>query len=164
MEQCWRWFGPRDPVTLAHVRQAGATGVVSALHETYRGEVWDEGAIAARRAEIEAAGLRWSVVESIPVPNAIKLGGEAAREATAAFAETLRRVARAGVATVCYNFMPVLDWTRTALRHPCRRAASRCASIATTSRPTTCSCWDGRTPSATTTRKPSPAPRRAAPP
>jgi mannonate dehydratase len=118
MEQCWRWFGPRDPIPLAHVKQAGATGIVSAIHEHYRGEVWPEDAIAERVRVIEAAGLRWSVVESIPVPNAIKLGGEPAREATAAFAETMRRLARAGLRTICYNFMPVVDWTRTELRHP----------------------------------------------
>lgn len=118
MEQTWRWFGPRDPIPLSHVRQAGATGVVSALHEDYRGEVWPEEAIAERRRVIEEAGLRWSVVESIPVPNAIKLGGEPAREAAQAFAETMRRLARAGLRTICYNFMPVVDWTRTELRHP----------------------------------------------
>jgi mannonate dehydratase len=117
MEQTWRWFGPADPVPLAHVRQAGATGVVTALHSHYRGEVWPEDAIAARRAEIAAAGLRWSVVESIPVPNAIKLGGRRAAEATAAWIETMRRLARAGLRVICYNFMPVVDWTRTAERH-----------------------------------------------
>jgi mannonate dehydratase len=118
MEQTWRWFGPEDPVPLAHVRQAGATGVVSALHQHYRGQVWPEPAIRARRAEIEAAGLRWSVVESIPVPNEIKLQGAGATDQVAAFAETLRRVAAAGIRTVCYNFMPVVDWTRTDLRWP----------------------------------------------
>ena len=118
MEQTWRWFGPRDPVTLAHVRQAGATGVVSALHDHYRGEVWPEEAIATRKHEIDAEGLRWSVVESIPVPNEIKLGGRAAADAIAAFTETMRRLARAGLRTICYNFMPVVDWTRTELRHP----------------------------------------------
>ncbi|MCC5973401.1 MAG: mannonate dehydratase [Rubellimicrobium sp.] len=118
MEQTWRWFGPNDPVSLAHVRQAGATGVVSALHQHYRGEVWPEADIAERKAMIEGAGLRWSVVESIPVPNAIKLGGPDAAEAIAAFTETMRRLARAGVRTICYNFMPVVDWTRTELRHP----------------------------------------------
>ena len=116
MEQTWRWFGPDDPVPLAHVRQAGATGVVTALHQHYRGEVWPEAAIRAREAEIRAAGLRWSVVESIPVPNEIKLLGAGARDEVAAFAETLRRVAAVGVRTVCYNFMPVVDWTRTDLR------------------------------------------------
>lgn len=118
MQQTWRWFGPKDPVPLAHVRQAGATGVVSALHDHYRGEVWPEEGIAERKRVIEAAGLRWSVVESIPVPNAIKLGGEPAREATAAWVETMRRLSRAGLRTICYNFMPVVDWTRTELRHP----------------------------------------------
>ena len=116
MEQTWRWFGPDDPVTLSHVRQAGATGVVSALHQHYRGEVWPVAAIAARKAEIEAAGLRWSVVESIPVPNEIKLMGAGAVDQLTAWAESLRRVAAAGVRTVCYNFMPVVDWTRTELR------------------------------------------------
>jgi mannonate dehydratase len=118
MEQTWRWFGPEDPVPLAHVRQAGATGVVSALHDHYRGEVWPAAAIAARKAAIEAAGLRWSVVESIPTPDPIKLGGPGAREATAAFLATMERIAAAGVGVICYNFMPVVDWTRTELRWP----------------------------------------------
>lgn len=116
MEQTWRWFGPQDPVPLAHVRQAGATGIVTAMHQHYRGEVWPAEAIAARAAEIRAAGLRWSVVESIPVPNEIKLQGAGATEQVAAWTESLRRVAAVGVRTVCYNFMPVVDWTRTDLR------------------------------------------------
>ena len=116
MEQTWRWFGPQDPVTLSHVKQAGATGIVTALHQHYRGQVWPVDAIAERKAGIEAAGLRWSVVESIPVPNEIKLRGAGATEQIAAFAESLRRVAAAGVTTVCYNFMPVVDWTRTDVR------------------------------------------------
>jgi mannonate dehydratase len=116
MEQTWRWFGPQDPVPLAHVRQAGATGIVTAMHQHYRGEVWPEDAIAARAAEIRTAGLRWSVVESIPVPNEIKLQGAGATEQVAAWTESLRRVAAVGVRTVCYNFMPVVDWTRTDLR------------------------------------------------
>jgi mannonate dehydratase len=117
MEQTWRWFGPKDPVTLAHVRQAGATGIVSALHDHYRGEVWPEVAIMDRKRMIEDAGLRWSVVESIPVPNEIKLGGKDANEHIAAFCETMRRLSWAGLRTICYNFMPVVDWTRTELRH-----------------------------------------------
>jgi mannonate dehydratase len=116
MEQTWRWFGPQDPVPLAHVRQAGATGIVTAMHQHYRGEVWPAEAIAARAAEIRAAGLRWSVVESIPVPNEIKLQGAGATEQVAAWTESLRRVAAVGVRTICYNFMPVVDWTRTDLR------------------------------------------------
>mgnify|MGYP005852426791 CR=1 FL=1 len=118
MEQTWRWFGPEDPVPLAHVRQAGATGVVSALHSHYRGEVWPTAAIAARKAQIEAAGLVWSVVESIPVPDAIKLASPEAAGAIASWRETMARVAAAGVRVICYNFMPVVDWTRTALRWP----------------------------------------------
>ncbi len=118
MEQTWRWYGPNDPVTLAHARQAGATGIVSALHQHYDGQVWPADVIAARKAEIERAGLRWSVVESIPVPNEIKLGGPAAAESIAAYKETMRRLAAAGIRTICYNFMPVVDWTRTELRHP----------------------------------------------
>lgn len=118
MEQTWRWFGPDDPVPLSHVRQAGATGVVSALHQYYRGEVWPTEAIDQHRREIERAGLRWSVVESIPVPSEIKLGKEWAREPTERFCETMRRVAANGIGTICYNFMPVVDWTRTELRYP----------------------------------------------
>jgi len=116
MEQTWRWFGPQDPVPLAHVRQAGATGIVTAMHQHYRGEVWPAEAIVARAAEIRAAGMRWSVVESIPVPDEIKLQGAGATEQVAAWTESLRRVAAVGVRTVCYNFMPVVDWTRTDLR------------------------------------------------
>jgi len=118
MEQTWRWFGPDDPIPLAHVRQAGATGIVTALHDHYRGEVWPEAAIARRKDMIESAGLRWSVVESIPVPDAIKLRTPDAGEAIAAFRETMTRVARAGIEVICYNFMPVVDWTRTDLHHP----------------------------------------------
>jgi mannonate dehydratase len=118
MEQTWRWFGPDDPVTLDHVRQAGATGIVTALHHRQDGSVWPEAEILERKALIEKAGLTWSVVESIPVPDAIKLGGPEAAAATDRFAQSLRAVGKAGVCTVCYNFMPVLDWTRTDLRWP----------------------------------------------
>lgn len=115
MQQAWRWFGPDDPVTLDQVRQAGAAGIVTALHHRQDGTVWPDEEVLRRRGEIEAAGLVWSVVESIPVPDAIKLGGADAARATAVFADSLRAVARAGVETVCYNFMPVVDWTRTDL-------------------------------------------------
>ena len=115
MEQTWRWFGPDDPVTLDQVKQAGATGIVTALHHRQDGTVWPEDEVRRRRGEIEAAGLVWSVVESIPVPDEIKLGGAGAAAATARFADSLRAVGRVGIPTVCYNFMPVVDWTRTDL-------------------------------------------------
>lgn len=115
LEQCWRWFGPNDPVTLAQIKQSGATGIVTALHDIPNGELWPEDAIAARRAEIEAAGLRWSVVESVPVHESIKLGRPEAPALIKTYAETLRRLGRHGIDTVCYNLMPAVDWTRTRL-------------------------------------------------
>jgi mannonate dehydratase len=118
MEQAWRWFGPKDPIALAHVREAGATGIVTALHQIPGGTAWDAAAIAERKAMIEAEGLRWSVVESIPVTNAIKAQTADWRHDVDAWKETLRHLGRAGVKTVCYNFMPIVDWTRTDLAYP----------------------------------------------
>jgi mannonate dehydratase len=118
MEQAWRWFGPKDPIALAHVREAGATGIVTALHQIPGGTAWDDEAVAERQRMIDAAGLRWSVVESIPVTNAIKAQTEAWRHDVDAWKATLRALGRAGVATVCYNFMPLVDWTRTDLAFP----------------------------------------------
>lgn len=115
MKETWRWFGPNDPVTLDHVKQAGASGIVTALHHRQDGSVWPAEEIAERKAVIEDAGLAWSVVESIPLPDAVKTGGAGAAEAIANFSQSLRHVAAAGVKTVCYNFMPVVDWTRTNL-------------------------------------------------
>jgi mannonate dehydratase len=116
VKETWRWFGPQDPVSLDHVRQAGATGVVSALHHLYRGEAWPLDEVLKRKAEIEAAGLTWSVVESIPIHNSIKLQSGPFRQFTDAWKDSLAAVAKAGVEIVCYNFMPVVDWTRTDLR------------------------------------------------
>lgn len=118
MEQTWRWFGPKDPVRLDHVKQAGATGVVTALHDIPSGRAWPADAIAERKALIESAGLRWSVCELIPVDDAIKRGGAGAQVAISAWKDSLARLGRAGVEVVCYNFMPVVDWTRTDLMYP----------------------------------------------
>ena len=116
MKETWRWFGPQDPVSLDHVKQAGATGVVSALHHFYRGEAWSLDEVLKRKTQIEAAGLNWSVVESIPVHNSIKLQTGPFRQFTDAWKDSLAAIARARVNIVCYNFMPVVDWTRTDLR------------------------------------------------
>ena len=121
MLETWRWFGPDDPVTCSDIRQAGADGVVTALHEMAPGEVWHPADIAARKALIQDAGLEWSVVESIPVHPAIKLGDDRAQPYIDAWIETMRNLAAAGISIICYNFMPVVDWTRTDLRHPTHR-------------------------------------------
>jgi len=116
MKETWRWFGPGDPVPLAHIKQAGATGIVSALHHRYRGEAWPLDDVLKRRDEILSAGFVWSVVESIPIHNAIKLRAGPHARFTGVWKDTLSAVAKAGVQVVCYNFMPVVDWTRTDLK------------------------------------------------
>ena len=118
MEECFRWYGKSDPVPLAHIAQAGATGIVTAIHEIYDGSPWPDEAIARHKALIEAAGLRWSVVESIPIHPSIKLGAPERDRYIGHWQDTLAALARNGIGTVCYNFMPVVDWTRTELRHP----------------------------------------------
>ncbi len=113
MKETWRWFGPEDPVPLHYAAQAGATGIVSALHHLYRGEVWPEEEVLRRRDAIRAAGLEWSVVESIPMHNSIKLRSGPHRRYLDAWIDSMAAIARAGVRTICYNFMPVVDWVRT---------------------------------------------------
>jgi mannonate dehydratase len=116
MKETWRWFGPNDPVPLDHIKQAGASGIVSALHHLYRGEPWPLDEVRKRRDEILAAGFVWSVVESIPIHNSIKLRSGPYANFIGAWKDTLAAVAKAGVKVVCYNFMPVVDWTRTDLK------------------------------------------------
>ena len=115
MEQTWRWFGPKDTVTLSDARQAGVTGIVTALHQSQSGEVWPIEAIQERQNEVAAAGLRWSVVESVNISEQIKTRGKLWRQHIDSYCQTLRNLARCGLYTVCYNFMPVLDWLRTDL-------------------------------------------------
>jgi mannonate dehydratase len=116
MKETWRWFGPGDPVPLDHIKQAGASGIVSALHHLYRGEPWPLGELLKRKDEILAAGFAWSVVESVPIHNSIKLRSGPYARFIDAWKDTLNTVAKAGVKVVCYNFMPVVDWTRTDLK------------------------------------------------
>ncbi len=118
MKQTWRWFGHNDPVTLAHVRQAGAVGIVSALHHMNRGQAWTESEVNIRKAMIEKAGLTWDVVESIAVPEDIKTRTGSFRQKIDNQKASIRAVAKAGIKVCCYNFMAITDWTRTDLDWP----------------------------------------------
>lgn len=118
MEKTWRWFGKNDKITLSMLKQIGVEGIVTALHDVPNGEVWTREKIRDLREYIEGYGMRWSVVESLPVCESIKYGGPDRDQLIENYKESLKNLGLEGVHTVCYNFMPVLDWARTDLAHP----------------------------------------------
>ena len=116
MKQCWRWFGPEDPIKLIDLQQVGVEGIVTALHDVPPGEVWTNKSILERKSVLSTAGYDWDVVESLPVSEAIKTQTGQMQNHLAAYKTSLRALAAQDIKTVCYNFMPILDWTRTELR------------------------------------------------
>ncbi|QEM06016.1 mannonate dehydratase [Mucilaginibacter rubeus] len=124
LKQTFRWFGPGDPVTLSAIKQTGASGIVTALHHIPCGDVWDREEIRQRKAVIESAGFNWVVVESVNIHESIKIGSAERDQYIDNYIQTLQNLASEGVFTVCYNFMPVLDWTRTHLDYQLANGAS----------------------------------------
>lgn len=118
MEKAWRWFGKNDKITLSMLRQIGIEGVVTALHSIPNGEIWPLEAINEMKTYVESHGLRWSVVESLPVSESIKYAGSNRDELIENYKISLANLGKAGIKTICYNFMPVIDWIRTDLEHP----------------------------------------------
>jgi mannonate dehydratase len=118
MEKTWRWFGKKDKITLPMLRQIGVEGIVTALHDVPNGEIWTVEAINDLKSYIESYGLRWSVVESLPVCEAIKYAGAEREQLIENYKISLANLGKCGIKTVCYNFMPVIDWIRTDLQHP----------------------------------------------
>ena len=118
MKQCWRWFGPEDSVKLSDLHQVGVEGIVTAIHAIPPGKAWGAQAIVDRQSILSAGGYRWDVVESLPVSEEIKTQTGLMSGHIAAYKTSLRALAQANIETVCYNFMPILDWTRTSLRAP----------------------------------------------
>src|SRR5208283_3209580 len=146
MKETWRWFGPDDPIPLDHIKQAGATGIVSALHHFYRGEAWPLDEVLKRRDEILAAGLVWSVVESIPIHNSIKLRSGRYAHFISAWKDTLATVAKAGVPVICYNFMPVVDGPGQTCDGACQVLATPYVLMRWISPRTTCSSSSAKAP------------------
>jgi mannonate dehydratase len=124
MIESWRWYGPFDKITLPEIAQTGASGIVTALHEIPYGEVWPREVIAARRDEIMAAGFSWVVVESLPIHERIKRGTGDLRQLFANYRQSMANLAAEGIHTICYNFMPLIDWTRTDLAAPVARGGT----------------------------------------
>ena len=118
MERTWRWFGKNDKITLAMLKQIGVEGIVTALHDVPNGEVWTREKIHDLKSYIESYGMRWSVVESLPVSESIKYAGPDRDQLIENYKVSLRNLSAEGIHTICYNFMPVLDWARTDLSHP----------------------------------------------
>lgn len=124
MQETWRWYGSYDKIALPEIAQTGATGIVNALHEIPYGEVWQRDAIDARASEIRTAGFEWAVVESLPIHEKIKRGEGDLRQLFANYRQSMAHLAAAGVKVICYNFMPLLDWTRTDLAAPVARGGT----------------------------------------
>ena len=117
MERTWRWFGKKDKITLAQLKQIGVEGIVTALHDVPLGEVWTREKIHELKEYIESYGMKWSVVESLPVVETLKYGGPDRDHQIEVYKESLRNLGEEGIKCICYNFMPVLDWARTDLTH-----------------------------------------------
>ena len=147
MERTWRWFGKKDKITLAMLRQIGVEGIVTALHDVPLGQVWTRDKIRELREYIESYGMRWSVVESLPVVETIKYGGPDRDEQIEVYKESLRNLSAEGIHCICYNFMPVLDWARTDLLHESVRelAKNGLSSYSQTALEKAGMCWQRQT-------------------